>query len=244
MLPPCAHTPCPHISLDLNVNMNEKTWRASGTHCFQRLIQIMLWFRLIWFYFPVEEKRGTKWITQGEMTQEMRQWRVRAGDETDSGTEQSLKDEWKSACQRVIKVYVYRSSFLCLWRLFCPCGSASAWVTHREVGGSTTRLSPCQGRCSLHTFASRRRNDSLRCLFPGFPLNKYAYLVQNKRSYWNQCGLAYENYASSYTYSSNSAVVSQKTNISLYFLFSLLMYVCSHLLGSDGTISSNSCGLA
>lgn len=53
MLPPSAHTPCPHISLDLNVNMNEKTWSASVTHCFQRLIQIMLWFRLIWFYFLV-----------------------------------------------------------------------------------------------------------------------------------------------------------------------------------------------
>lgn len=31
VLPPSAHTPCPHISLDLNVNMNEKTWRASDS---------------------------------------------------------------------------------------------------------------------------------------------------------------------------------------------------------------------
>lgn len=31
VLPPSAHTHCPHISLDLNVNMNEKTWRASDS---------------------------------------------------------------------------------------------------------------------------------------------------------------------------------------------------------------------
>lgn len=42
VLPPSTHTLHPHISLELNVNMNERTWRASVTHCFQRLIQIML----------------------------------------------------------------------------------------------------------------------------------------------------------------------------------------------------------
>lgn len=168
MLPPSAHTPCPHISLDLNVNMNEKMWRASVTHCFQRLIQIMLWFQLIWFYFAVEEQRGTKWITQGELTQEMRQWWVRAGDETDSGTEQSLTEEWKSACQCVMKVYVYPSSFLCFWRLFRPCGSASVWVTHREVGVSTTRTESLSrmGLFPLHL------NDGLGCVFLVLPLNE------------------------------------------------------------------------
>lgn len=69
----------------------------------------------------------------------MRQWWVRAGDETGSGTEQSMTEEWKSACQRVIKVYVHPSTLLCFWRFFCPCRSASVWVTHKEVGGSTTR---------------------------------------------------------------------------------------------------------
>lgn len=199
------------------------------THCFQRLRQIMLWFRLIWFYFAVEEQRGTKWITQGELTQEMRQWWVRAGDETDSGTEQSLTGEWKSTCQRVMKVPVHPGSFLCLWRLFRPCGSASVWVTHGEVGVSTARVESLSrtGLFPLHLpeQASRRRP---RLCVSSFTIEWIAYrLARSKSSYRTRRGLAEKNYASLYTRSTKGAVMSPKTNISLYFPFSLLMYCTS-----------------
>lgn len=209
----------------------KKTWRASLTHCFQRLMQIMLWFPLIWFCFAVEEQRGTKWITQGELTQEMRQWWVRAGDETDWGTEQSLTGEWKSTCQRVMKVHVHPSSFLCLWRLFRPCGSASVWVTHTRRSGSVHSQDGvlCQGRgYSLRICLSRHLNDGLGCAFASCIIEWIAYrLARSQRSCRSQRGLAEKNYASSYTRGPDGAVMSQKTNTSLYFPFSLLMYCTS-----------------
>lgn len=95
MLPLSAHTPYPHISLGLNVNMNEKTWGGFCDSLFPA--SDFNWFG---FIFPCWSERGTKWITQGKLTQEMRQWWVRAKDETDSGTEQSFTEEWKSACDK------------------------------------------------------------------------------------------------------------------------------------------------
>lgn len=47
--------------------------------------------------------------------------------------------EWKSACEHVIRVYVY-PRFPLSPTVVPPCGSASVWVTHGEVGGSTRRI--------------------------------------------------------------------------------------------------------
>lgn len=145
----------------------------------------------------------------------------------------------KNESQRVIKVYVYPSFFHSLWLLFRLCASASVWVTHREVGGSTTGI---ESLSRTRLFPPHLREQP-PLYVSSFSIEQIADLDWSKRSYWSQCGFAYENYPSLYTYSPNG-VVTQKTNIALYFLFSLLMYVCSNLLVSDRTITSNSCGLA
>lgn len=139
------------------------------------LIVSHVWFRSCsdfgWFYciFPVEEQRGTKRITQGELTQEMRQWWERAGDETDSGTEQSLNESRRASTWRG---FTYIRVFLCLRWLF-RCVDLQVYESHTgKWEGPHAGLSPCQGRGYFHIYLSRRFNNGLPRVLLAFTLRE------------------------------------------------------------------------
>lgn len=113
-----------------------------------------------------------------------------------------------------------------------------AWQVHESYTekweGPQSGLSPCQGRrYSLHIYLSRSLKDGLRYVFSLLALTEIYCGVNTciEPCIPDLCIIVH----------THSAVMSLKTNISLYFLFILLMYVCSNLLFSDRTISTNSC---